>query len=492
MGVDELSEQTAQQLSSAMDRAELTAAQLVSLYLERIAAIDRSGPTLRSVIELNPDALAVAEGLDAERVSGRVRGPLHGLPVLVKDNIDTGDRMLTTAGSLALADAPAVEDADCVARLRAAGAVILGKTNLSEWANFRSTRSSDGWSGRGRQCRNPHVLDRTPGGSSSGSGAAVAAGLCAFAVGTETDGSIVSPSSRCGIVGLKPTVGLISQRGIIPISRSQDTAGPMARGVWDAALLLGAMTDEPHDYTAGLEAASLAGVRLGVLRRPFTGYSEHTDAIYESALSKLREGGAILVDPVEIRTARKLRRSRAEWTVMQHEFKAGLDAYLATRTGLAVHSLEELIRFNRDHAEDEMPYFRQETFEAAQKTRGLEAPKYLEARRRSLELAGSRGIDATMDEHNLDALIAPTGAPAGVLDVLNGGKWLGSASQPAAVAGYPHITVPAGSVQGALPVGISFFGRAGSDELLLRLAYAFEQATKARQSPRYLPTLELP
>lgn len=483
---------TAADLAARLAAGELTARRLAEMYLERIEAIDRAGPALRSVIEVNPDALAIADELDWERAEGRARRPIHGLPVIVKDNIDTGDRMLTTAGSLALMGAPAPRDADVVSRLRAAGAVILGKANLSEWANFRSKRSASGWSGRGRQTRNPHVLDRTPCGSSSGSAVAVAAGLCAFAVGTETDGSIVCPSSVCGVVGVKPTVGLVSQRGIIPISSSQDTAGPHARTVTDAALLLSSMTEEPHDYVAELAGSRLAGKRIGVLREPYSGYSEHMDAVYERALEAMRNAGAELIDPVRIETAEELPSSGVERTILLHEFKAGLNAYLATRPGLTVRTLEHLIRFNQEHAAEEMPYFRQETFEEAQATAGLEAPEYREALARARELARERGIDAVMDQHSLDALVAPTRHPAWIVDPISGDRAIGGSSQPAAVAGYPSVTVPAGWAFDALPVGVSFFGRARSEATLLRLAHAFECESPAWREPRYLKTLELP
>jgi len=482
------------ELSSRLESGELSARRLAELHLERIAAIDSAGPTLRSVIELNPDWEEIAGRLDAERRGGRIRGPLHGIPVLVKDNIDTGDRMLTTAGSLALVGAPAAADAPLVARLRAAGMVLLGKTNLSEWANFRSRRSSSGWSGRGRQCRNPHVLDRSPCGSSSGSAVAVAAGLAPVAVGTETDGSIVCPSSANGVVGIKPGVGLISRSGIIPISSSQDSAGPHARHVRDAALLLGALADRPADFTAGLDPGALKGRRLGVLREPFTGYSEHADRVHDAALLALRDLGAELVDPVEIATTEAMQADKRgiENLVLEYEFKAGIDAYLVARTGIGPRSLADLIRFNEEHAAEEMPYFRQEIFEECVAKGGLDSEDYLKAAAAARRLSRQRGIDATLRRHRLDCLVAPSRGPAWVLDPINGDRNLGGCTQPSAMAGYPIVTVPAGLAFDALPLGLAFFARPGSEAALLAMAYAFEQHTNARRAPRFLPTLELP
>lgn len=466
---------------------------LAEMHLERVAAVDQVGPSLRSVIQLNPDWEEIADRLDHERRKGRMRGPLHGVPVFVKDNIDTGDRMLTTAGSLALTGAPAPTDSPLVARLRAAGMLLLGKTNLSEWANFRSSRSCGGWSGRGRQCRNPHVLDRSPCGSSSGSAVAVAAGLIPVAVGTETNGSIICPSSANGVVGIKPAVGLVSQHGIIPISRSQDSAGAHARHVRDAALLLGALVDSPTDFTVHLDAGALRGRRLGVLREPFTGYSEHADKVHETALVGLRDLGAELVE-VEISTTEAMRADnrKVETAVLQHEFKAGINSYLAVRPGIGPRSLADLIRFNEEHAAEEMPYFRQEIFEECQARSGLDSAEYLSALATSRRLSRGRGIDATLDRHRLDALVAPSRPPAWVIDQINGDRVLGGSTQPSAMAGYPIVTVPSGMAFGALPLGLAFFAKPGSEALLLGMAFAFEQMTRARRAPRFLPTLDLP
>ena len=466
---------------------ELTSVELVAMSLERIAALDTE--LTRSVIELNPDAAAIARRLDAERRRGRVRGPLHGLPLLLKDNIDTGDRMLTTAGSLAMTGARAPRDAPLVTRLRRAGVVIIGKTNLSEWANARSNRSSSGWSGRGRQTRNPHVLDRTPSGSSSGSGVAAAAGYAALTIGTETDGSIVSPSSHNGIVGIKPGVGVVSPQGIVPIASSQDSAGPMTRTVEDAAMVLGAMSQRPTDHRRNLRKDALNGTRLGVLRQPFTGYSEHVDAGYEEALRALKGCGAVLVE-VDFPTAKELRESGFEHTILLHELKACLNSYLRTRRGLAVKTLADVIRFNKTHAAEEMPYFRQEFFEQAQATRGLKAKAYVEARANALRLARAEGIDRMLRKHRVAALVAPSNAPASAIDLLSGEKHLGGSTQPSAVAGYPIITVPSGMAFD-LPLGLSFFAGPGSEGRLLGLAFAFEQSTNARVVPKFLPTMRL-
>ncbi len=491
-----LEEATVDALQRRMESGEQTARSLTEAYLERIHALE---PTLHAVLETNPDAAADASILDAERRAGKSRGPLHGIPVLLKDNIATAGRMHTTAGSLALLEATVAREAFLVGRLRAAGAVILGKTNLSEWANFRSSHSSSGWSGRGQQCRTPYVLDRSPSGSSSGSGAAVAANLCALAVGTETDGSIVSPSAACGLVGLKPTVGLVSRSGIITISHTQDTAGPMARTVRDAAVLLAALAapDEADpasrqpsrpagtDFTRVLDAGGLRGARIGVPRPVYFGYSPDTDALAEKALSVLRDAGAVLVDPAPIATASHL--DEPEELVLLYEFKADLDAYLRTLAGAGPRSLAEVIAFNDRNAAVEMPYFGQDRFLKAQSKGPLTDPAYRKALALCRRLAGREGIDATMERHRLDALVAPTQGPSWLIDWISGDNSGGSSSTPAAVAGYPSITVPMGQVH-SLPVGLSFFGRAWSEPTLLRLAFAFEQATHHRQVPKLLST----
>ncbi len=496
-----LEEATLSDLSRRLASGQTTAQALTAAYLERIEALDRRGPMLRSVIETNPDALRQAAELDAERKQNGPRGPLHGIPVLVKDNIDTADRMSTSAGSLALEGSRPARDAFLVARLRAAGVVLLGKANLSEWANFRSTRSTSGWSARGGQCRNPYVLDRNPCGSSSGSGAAVSASLCAAAVGTETDGSIVCPSNANGIVGLKPTVGLISRVGVIPISSTQDTAGPMGRCVRDVALLLGALAGEDprdprtlearghrsSDYTRGLDAGGLRGARLGVARK-LAGFHPDVDRLFEEALRALEARGAVLVDPAEVPHLREY--EEAEFEVLLYEFKAGLNAYLA---GLApparVRDLAELIAFNERERERELPHFGQELLLQAQEKGGLETPAYREALAKCGKLSREEGLDAVMRDKRLDALVAPTGGPAWVIDPVNGDHFTGGgASTPAAVSGYPHLTVPMGFVRG-LPIGLSFLGAAWSEPTLLRLGYAYEQATRQRRPPRFLPTL---
>jgi amidase len=536
----ELAEATIAELQASLAAGRWTARGLVEAYLARIAALDRRGPELRAVLEINPEALAIADGLDAERRAKGARGPLHGIPILLKDNIATHDLMTTTAGSLALAGSVPARDAWVVRRLRDAGAVLLGKTNMSEWANFRSTRSSSGWSARGGQCCNPYALDRSPSGSSSGSAVAAAANLCAAAIGTETDGSIVSPAGHCALVGIKPTVGLLSRSGIVPIAHSQDTAGPLARTVADAAMLLGAMAGggraDPgdaataaarghglDDYTPFLRADGLKGARLGVARAHLFEPSAGSPLI-EEAIAEMRRQGAVIVDPADIVTAGQLEHPELE--VLLYEFKADLDAYLADLSaaaagatgaaktpgapgltgaaaagagegdglrpaGAPVRSLAELIAFNERHRTAEMPFFGQELLERAQAKGTLADPAYRKALARCRLLARRRGIDATLARHRLDAIVAPTGGTPWLIDLVNGDAASGGSSTPAAVAGYPSITVPAGQVFG-LPVGLSFIGAAWSEPTLIRLAYAFEQATRHRLPPRFQPTAGLP
>jgi len=498
----ELDELSIAALQDGMKSGKYTARSLAEKYLARIEAIDRRGPKLNSVIEINPDALAIADVLDKERKAKGPRGPLHGIPVLIKDNIGTHDRMMTTAGSLALEGSIPPADSFVARRLREAGAVILGKTNLSEWANIRSNHSTSGWSGRGGLTRNPYALDRNPCGSSSGSGVAVAANLCAVAVGTETDGSVVCPSTVNGIVGIKPTLGVVSRTGIIPIAHSQDTAGPMARTVADAAALLGAMagvdpadsvTAESRgkasaDYTQFLDPKALAGARLGVARK-FFGFSDAVDKLMNAALEEMKRQGAVLIDPADLDATDKL--GDPEFLVLLYELKADLNAYLAgLGPGARVHSLKEIIEFNEHNREREMPWFGQDVFLKAEEKGPLTSKEYLDALAICQRLSRAEGIDAVMEKHHLDAIVAPTGGPAWTTDLVNGDHGAGGCSTPAAVAGYPHITVPAGFVFG-LPVGISFFGRAWSEPTLIKLAYAFEQATKLRQPPRFLPNIAL-
>jgi amidase len=495
-----LDELTINQLQNMMTSGHATAASLVKKYLARIEEIDRRGPTLRAVIQLNPDSLAIAAALDQERKARGPRGPMHGIPVLLKDNIGTHDRMTTTAGSLALAGSVPPQDAFVAQKLRAAGAVILGKTNLSEWANFRGSLSTSGWSARGGQTRNPYILDRNPSGSSSGSAVAVAASLCAVAVGTETDGSILSPSSFTGIVGIKPTLGLISRTGIIPIAHSQDTAGPMARTVTDAAILLGALagTDSQdvatapsdakaeHDYTNCLDTQGLKGARLGVARAYF-GVHPKVDALIESALATMKSLGAEIIDPVALKKNPDI--DAAEIEVLRYEMKADMNAYLASLGPQApVHTLKDILAFNEQHRDQELFWFGQEELLKSEAKGPLTDTAYLDALAKCRRLAATEGIDAVMDKDRLDAIIAPTSTPAHLTDLLLGDHGLGDSTTPAAVAGYPSVTVPAGQICG-LPVGISFFGRAWSEPKLLRLAFAFEQATHARRPPQFLPTL---
>jgi amidase len=494
----ELDEITVDQLQEAMASGRWTARDITSMYLERIALIDRQGPSLQSVIETNPDALDIAGALDRERAEGSVRGPLHGIPILVKDNIATADRMTTTAGSLALEGSVPPEDSFIAARLRAAGAVILGKANLSEWANFRSSNSSSGWSGRGGQCKNPYALDRNPCGSSSGSGAAVSANLCAIAIGTETNGSIVCPSSANGVVGIKPTLGVWSRFGIIPIAHSQDTAGPMARTVRDAAILLGPLTGtdsaDPEttraegnvvtDYTQFLDPDGLRGARIGIVR-DFLGWDARVDALMEEAIAAMGAAGAVIVDPVEIPHRREINGPASQ--VLSYEFKADLNAYLAwLGPNAPVKSMEQVIAFNEANRERSMPYFGQERMLQAQEKGPLTDPEYLEALATAKRLSGPEGIDAVMEAESLDALVGSTGGPAWVTDLVNGDHFGGSSSSPAAIAGYPNITLPMGHVFG-LPVGISFFGRAWSEGTLIRIAHGFEQTTGHRTKPEFRP-----
>ncbi len=486
-------------MQSRMAAGTLTSHALTVAYLARIAAIDAKGPSLRAVMEVNPDAMTIAALMDAERKAGKARGPLHGIPVLIKDNIDTADKMQTTAGSLALVGSPAPRDAFIVTQLRAAGAVILGKTNLSEWANFRSTRSSSGWSGRGGQTRNPYVLDRNPCGSSSGTGAAISANLAAVGIGTETDGSIICPSSICGLVGIKPTVGLVSRSGIIPISATQDTAGPMTRTVSDAAALLSAISGvdtrdaattpsaihRVADYTTFLDANALRGARIGVARN-MAGFHPDVDAVFERAIAALRKAGAEVVD-ADVPTVGKT--DDAETEVLLYEFKDGINAYLASRGATSrMKSLDDLIAFNSANAPREMPWFGQEQFEKAHARGSLTDAKYLEALATCRRLSRTEGIDTVLAAHRIDAIIAPSNGPTWPTDHLNGDHYTGGNSSVAAVAGYPSITVPMGMVH-ELPVGLSFIGGAWTEGRLIALAYAFEQATNARRAPRLLPTI---
>lgn len=498
----ELEELTIAQLQEGMQSGRWSARALAEQYLARIDEIDRGGPQINSVIETNPDALSIATSRDEERKAGRVRGPLHGIPMLIKDNIDTADRMKTSAGSLALAESVAPRDAFIVARLRAAGVVLIGKTNLSEWANFRSAKSTSGWSGRGGQTRNPYALDRNPCGSSSGSGAATAANLCAAAIGTETDGSVVCPSNANSLVGLKPTLGLVSRSGIIPIAHSQDTAGPMCRTVADAAAVLSALTGlDPRDkatarsagkfvtdYTKYLDANGLKGARIGVVRNYF-GFSEKVDELLAAAIQAIKDAGAVLIDPVTDPTKGKY--DDSEFEVLLYEFKADLNAYLARLGAQApVRSLKEIIAFNEQHSDREMPWFGQDIMLKAEAKGPLTELKYRQALAENHRLTRAAGIDAMLRRQRLDALLAPTGGPPWLTDHVMGDHFSGGFSSAAAVSGYPHITVPAGYIFG-LPVGLSFFGGAWSEGKLLSYAYAFEQITKHRRTPKFLPSADL-
>ena len=497
----ELEEVTLAQLREGMAAGRWTSHRIVEQYLERIAAMDRRGPALRSVIETNPDALALADELDRERTSGSARGPLHGIPVLLKDNIDTADRMTTTAGSLALEGSTPPRDSFVAERLRAAGAVLLGKANMSEWANIRSTHASSGWSARGGQCRNPYVLDRNPCGSSSGSAAAVSANFCAVAIGTETDGSIVCPASATGIVGLKPTVGLVSRAGIIPISHTQDTAGPLCRTVADAAAVLSALTGtDPRDrataasaghahpdFTKFLDPDALKGARIGAARAKFFGYSDVTDRLAEAAIEVLRQAGAVIIDPADIPHAGTY--DDIELEVLLFELKHDLNSYLtALGPAAPIRTLADAIAFNEKEREREMPYFGQELFLRAQAKEPLTSPAYRKALGVCRRLSRTLGIDTVMAQHRIDALVAPTGNPAWPTDLVNGDHFTGSSSTPAAVAGYPSVSVPMGYAWG-LPVNLSFFGRAWSEPKLIGLAYAYEQKTMHRKAPQFRPSL---
>jgi amidase len=499
----ELDEVTIDELQAGMKSGKYTARSITEKYLARIEVVDKSGPAINSIIELNPDALAIAESLDRERKEKGARGPLHGIPLLIKDNIDTADKMMTTAGSLALVGAPKPpRDSFVAQQLRKAGAVILGKTNLSEWANIRSSHSSSGWSGRGGLTRNPYVLDRNPCGSSSGTGAGVSANLAVGGIGTETDGSIVCPSSTNGLAGIKPTVGLISRAGIIPISHSQDTPGPMCRTLRDAAIMLSALagvdaedryTTESEgkaftDYVQFLDENGLKGTRIGVVRKYF-GFSDGVDAIMAEAIDVMKKQGATMVDPANIETLGKF--DDSESLVFDYELKADLEIYLA-RLGSAspVKTLKDVIDFNNKNAAREMPYFGQDTFLRAETRGPLTSREYIDALEKNHRLTRIEGIDAVMNKFKLDALIAPTGGPAWITDLITGDHFSGGSSNTAAVAGYPNINVTAGHIFG-LPVGISFFGRAWSEPTLLKIAYGFEHATQVRKAPKFLPTAEL-
>ena len=507
----EFDEATIADIQRRMTAGELSAHSLVQAYLARIDEIDdncsrtacekQKAIGLNAVIEINPGALAIADALDKERKSKGPRSPMHGIPVLIKDNIDTADAMQTTAGSLAMVGSKPAQDSAVARKLRDAGAVILGKTNLSEWANIRSSHSTSGWSGRGGLTRNPFALDRNPCGSSSGSGAAVSANLCTVAIGTETDGSIVCPSSANGIVGIKPTLGLLSRAGIIPISHSQDTPGPMARTVRDAAILLGALAgSDPRDtatadadakmqkdYTRFLDANGLRGARIGVARKYF-GFSDSVDALMNSLIGEMKSAGAVIVDPADLESHGKF--DDTELLVLMYELKADLNAYLASRPDAQVRTLADIIAFNEDNKGKEMHYFGQDLFLKAQEKGPLTEQEYVAALAANHKLSREGGIDGVMDKFHLDAIVAPTGGPAWLTDLVDGDHAGGGSSNAAAVAGCPNINVPAGFIFG-LPVGISFFGRAWSEPVLLKIAYGFEQLIKARKPPQFLDTAKI-
>jgi len=491
-----LNEATIDGLQQKMKSGEYTSRTITGLYLKRIDAIDKKGPALNAVIELNPDALTIADAMDKERKEGKLRGPLHGIPVLIKDNIDTGDKMMTTAGALALVGNKAAKDAFIITQLRAAGAVVLGKTNLSEWANFRSTHSTSGWSSRGGQTKQPYILERNPSGSSAGSGAAVAANLCTVAIGTETDGSIVSPASINGLVGIKPTVGLLSRSGIIPISTTQDTAGPMARTVKDAAILLGALTGtdaddavtkesegkSKTDYTVFLDANGLKGKRLGI-ESSFLKGNDDIVAVYKAAIDELKKQGAAIVEIELVKKINATVGNGTEFAVLQYEFKDGLNKYLSKANG-PVKSLEAVMAFNKQQEAKAMPFFKQEILELSQARGGLDSKEYLGALKKT---TGTRAvIDGFLKEHKLDAIVSVTNGLACCIDLINGDYDTGfSTSSPAAMAGYPHITVPMGAIH-QLPIGLSFFGTAYAEPQLITMAYAYEQASKKRIAPAFI------
>jgi amidase len=497
----ELNELTIAQLQQMMTTGHLSSTELVEYYIQRIGALDRRGPKVNAILELNPDAISIARALDHERRTKGPRGPLHGIPIVLKDNIDTADKMHTTAGSFALLGPPAPLDSTVAARLRAAGAVLLAKANLSEWANFRSTHSSSGWSGRGGQTNSPYYLDRNPCGSSAGSGAATSANFTAAALGTETDGSIVCPASMNGVVGFKVTLGLTSRAGVVPISHDQDVVGPHGRTVADVAAVLGALTGvDPRDpataasaghsftdYTQFLDPNGLRGARLGVARMNFFGYSDKADAVGEAAIDICRQAGAVIVDPADLPSAAQLLTDPSETTVLFYDFPLDLAAYLSGRVGLSVHTLADCIAFNNANAGIEMQYFAQEIFDFCVDS-GITADQYQAALTMSHLLSRDQGIDAVLQQFNLDAIICPTTGPTYTTDLVNGDHVLGSSSQPAAMAGYPHITVPGGTSFG-MPVGISFFSTAWAEPKLFAIAYAFEQAAKGRLEPSFLPTL---
>src|SRR2546430_7923783 len=498
----ELDEMTIGELQSGMASGRYTSHSITRKYLDRIDDIDKRGPAINSIIELNPDALSIATDLDRDRKAGRLRGPLHGIPVVIKDNIDTHDRMTTTAGSQALAGSSPPQDSTVAKKLREAGAVIIGKTNLSEWANFRSSHSSSGWSGRGGQTKNPYVLDRNPCGSSSGTGAAISANLAAIGVGTETDGSVVCPSNANSLVGIKPTLGLISRAGIIPISHSQDTAGPMCRSVTDAVHLLVALMGvdsrdsatqaqagkTARDYRKFLDADGFRGARIGVHRKSF-GFNDAVDKLMNDCIDIIKRHGATVIDPADIPTHGKF--DDSEFEVLLYEFKADLNAYLASFGSRApVKSLKEIIDFNEQYRDREMPWFGQDIMIKAQAKGPLTEKAYKDALAKNLKLSRKEGIDFVMDKNKLDALIAPTGGPPWPTDWVNGDHFTGGYSTASAVAGYPHVTVPAGYVFG-MPVGLSFIGKAWSEPTLIKFAYTFEQATKVRRPPQFLPTAKL-